>query len=136
MSADLSNNDILNTVVRMVIPLRREFGRQLDVRQFLRGGAYADEVLDMALASRDARLAEYARSIERHLHRARVPQERTAAASHDDDPDHPRTVPAAFDDTHRGDLPEPPEPHGSASDIDADIALLRQVMSRYSGGQR
>jgi hypothetical protein len=132
MTADFSDSEILNTLVRMVVPMRREFGRQLDVRQFLRDGAYAQEVLGVALGSRDPRLAEYARYVERRLHGARVadstptipgvaaPQAAslgppTAAA--------PQAAPA-------------PPAAPPAAESDAEAALRQRVMSKYTGGLR
>ncbi len=35
MATTPDEQEVLNTVVRMVVPMRREFGRQLDVRHFL-----------------------------------------------------------------------------------------------------
>jgi hypothetical protein len=62
-----TDSQIMNYVVRMVVPMRREFGRQLDVGQFLHDVIYAREVLDEALRSRDTRLQEYARVVETRL---------------------------------------------------------------------
>lgn len=52
--------DIMNYVVRMVIPLKREFGRVLDVNEFLASRPYAIEIIQQALLSKDERLREYA----------------------------------------------------------------------------
>jgi hypothetical protein len=62
-----TDSQIMNYVVRMVVPLRREFGRQLDVGQFLHDVVYAREVLDEALRSKDTRLQEYARVVQTRL---------------------------------------------------------------------
>ncbi len=62
-----SDSQIMNYVVRMVVPMRREFGRHLDVGHFLHDGAYAREVLNEALRSKDTRLQEYARVVETRL---------------------------------------------------------------------
>jgi hypothetical protein len=62
-----SETDMLNYAVRMVIPLRREFGRSLDVPHFMHDFAYAREIIDQAKASQDARLREYARYFETKL---------------------------------------------------------------------
>jgi hypothetical protein len=69
---DFSDSQIVNYVVRMVVPMRREFGRQIDVQQFLRDSEYARSVLDEALTSKDARLLEYASYISQRLLSARV----------------------------------------------------------------
>ncbi len=47
------DSDILNRVMRMVIPLRREYNRSLEVRQFMHDLSYAKEIIDQALASKD-----------------------------------------------------------------------------------
>jgi hypothetical protein len=54
------------------VPLRREFGRQLDVSQFLHDRRYAREVLAEALASQDPRLRTYAEYVQGRLHGARI----------------------------------------------------------------
>jgi len=66
------NSQLLNTLVRMVVPMRREFGRSLDVQQFMRDQGYAQTVLDEALGSRDERLREYAQQVQRHRFGPRV----------------------------------------------------------------
>lgn len=53
------DSDILNHVMRMVIPMRREHNRSLEVRQFMHDVAYAKEIIEQALASKDVRLQEY-----------------------------------------------------------------------------
>lgn len=72
MNGDDTDSQLMNTLVRMVVPLRREFGRQLDVRQFLHDFAYAREVLDEALSSKDSRLLEYARYVQTRLSGPRI----------------------------------------------------------------
>lgn len=67
-----TDSQIMNYVVRMVVPMRREFGRQLDVGQFLHDVVYAREVLDEALRSKDTRLQEYARLVQTRLLGPRV----------------------------------------------------------------
>lgn len=62
-----TDSQIMNYVVRMVVPMRREFGRHLDVGQFLHDVVYAREVLDEALRSKDTRLQEYARLVQTRL---------------------------------------------------------------------
>lgn len=58
---------VMNFLIRMVVPMRREFGRSLDVQQFMRDQGYAQTVLDEALGSRDERLREYAQRVQQHL---------------------------------------------------------------------
>ena len=61
-----SNSELMNYLVRMVVPMRRELGRQLDVRHFLHDLEYAHEVVQQALTSQDARLLQYAKYVEEH----------------------------------------------------------------------
>jgi hypothetical protein len=78
---DAPDSQIMNAVVRMVVPMRREFGRQLDVAQFMLDKSYARSVLEEALTSQDARLLEYARYISARLHGARIASAPPAAAA-------------------------------------------------------
>ena len=64
--SDSSSADVMNYLVRMVVPMRREFGRQLDVGLFLHDRAYALEVIGQALSSRDVRLLQYAKFVQQH----------------------------------------------------------------------
>ena len=52
--------DEMKVAVRMVTPLRREFGRTLDVSLFLHNPVYAQQMIDLAKSSRDMRLRGYA----------------------------------------------------------------------------
>jgi hypothetical protein len=61
---DFNNSDLMNYVVRMVIPMRREFARSLDVSHFLHDFTYAQEIIGQAKVSKDARLREYATYLE------------------------------------------------------------------------
>ena len=61
-----SNSELMNYLVRMVVPMRREFGRQLDVRHFLHDLEYARDVIQQALTSQDARLLQYAKYVAEH----------------------------------------------------------------------
>lgn len=61
-----SNSELMNYLVRMVVPMRREFGRALDVRHFLHDLEYARDVIQQALTSQDARLLQYARYVDAH----------------------------------------------------------------------
>ncbi len=65
--------DEMNVTVRMVIPLRREFGRMLDVSHFMHDDVYARGMIDLAKSSSDARLRGYATFLE--LHKGLVPAE-------------------------------------------------------------
>ena len=63
----------------MVVPLRREFGRQLNVQQFMHDFAYAREVLEQARTSADPRLVEYARYIEGRSRSPRIADKPSAS---------------------------------------------------------
>jgi|SRR3982751_1191945 hypothetical protein len=54
------DSDLMAHAVRMVIPIKREFGRSLNVHQFLHDLPYATEVIQEALNSKDERLRGYA----------------------------------------------------------------------------
>ena len=68
----LDDNEILNDLVRMVVSMRREFGRKLDIGQFMHDFQYATEVLAQARVSLDPRLREYGLYVEKRMHGARI----------------------------------------------------------------
>lgn len=63
-AAGFSDSDIMNYAIRMVIPMRREFGRTLDIPHFLHDFVYAKEIIEQAKASQDAKLRDYAACLE------------------------------------------------------------------------
>lgn len=58
---------LLNLLIRMVVPMKREFGHSLDVQLFLRDDDYARSMLEQALAAQDTRLRDYAAQVNQHL---------------------------------------------------------------------
>jgi hypothetical protein len=108
-------SQVLNCVVRMVVPMRREFGRTLDVQRFLREPDYAQAVIDQALASRDLRLRDYALYVQRHLGGPREV----------DAPLLPGAAAAA-------DAAAPPAAGGEPSEAE----LRERVLKKYTGGLR
>jgi len=58
------HGDLMSYAIRMIIPMKREFGVVLDVPHFLHDFAYAKEVLDVALSSQDTRLRDNAAYLE------------------------------------------------------------------------
>ncbi len=62
----------MNYLVRMVVPMRREFGCALDVSCFLRDMGYAREMLDHARQSQDQRLRDYAACVEKSMRGVRA----------------------------------------------------------------
>ena len=61
------DSELMGYVVRMVIPLRREFGRVLNVSDFFENQTYAVEVIDEALTSQNERLQNYANYVQGRL---------------------------------------------------------------------
>ncbi|MDR7307790.1 hypothetical protein [Rhodoferax saidenbachensis] len=61
------DSELMTYLVRMVIPIKREFGRTLDVHQFLHDVPYATEVIEEALRSKDDRLQGYAAYVQTKL---------------------------------------------------------------------
>ena len=121
---------VLNFVVRMVVPMRREFGRLLDVQRFMRDEDYARAVLDEALASRDQRLREYAEYVRRHLGGARQvdpPSPPPAAAAEQAVALNTKKAPAEADLTT-------PTARGSAELTEAE--LRNRMLKKYTGGLR
>ena len=132
MSAD--DAELVNYLVRMVIPMRREFGRKLDVGQFRLDPGYAGEVLELARTSTDPRLREYAHMVEKRLHggaRGNVPPSTPVV----------RPEPAATTapiPTTSATAPAPPEADPASTTVDkaAEDALRAKVMQKYKSGLR
>ena len=123
MATTPDEQEVLNTVVRMVVPMRREFGRQLDVRHFLHDLEYALEVIQQALTSQDPRLQHYASYLAaRHLGPRNATQPPKTPA-----PDAPLTQPIAAA------RPAPPVPE--RSNPTAEELRLR-VLKKYTAGLR
>jgi hypothetical protein len=120
----LDDNEILNYLVRMVVPMRREFGRKLDVGQFMHDFRYATEVLQQARVSLDPRLREYGLYVEKRMHGARIA---------DSTPPTPTAVPAA----KAAATPAPPAPAPSpAADKATEDELRARVLKKYTSGLR
>lgn len=64
--------DMQNVLVRMVVPMRREFGCALDVQQMRRDRAYAESIVTQALTSRVESLRDCALLIGHHLSAAQT----------------------------------------------------------------
>lgn len=120
MSAD-DHSQIMNYLVRMIVPLRREFGRSLDVRQFLHDVSYAREVMEEALSSQDPRLREYANYVQQRFHGPRVADSPAVSAA-------PVAPPAKA---------APTASSASADSTAADEAALRaRMLKKYTDGLR
>lgn len=127
MAAEDHDSQLMNYVVRMVVPMRREFGRQLNVGQFLHDFAYAREVLDEALRSQDARLLDYAKYVERRMHGPRIADSATAA-------------PATAAPAPAAPAPAAPVPEAAAAALPAGNPsaeeLRARVLKKYTTGLR
>ncbi len=123
-----THTQVLNFVIRMVVPMRREFGRSLDVQRFMHEPAYAQTVIDEALASRDQRLREYAAYVQRHLLGPRDSAPRPEGGE--------ATTPMAFDAA----APEAPAANPAAAPGEAaeptEAELRERVLKKYTGGLR
>jgi hypothetical protein len=127
------DSQIMNYLVRMVMPMRREFGRQLDVQQFLHDFAYAREVLAQALSSQDPRLLEYASYVAKRQHGARIADTPSAVAA--PLPNAARTAAAAPA------LPVPARAAPSAPVPSSGLGLSEEelrarVLKKYTSGLR
>ncbi len=114
------DSQIMNYVLRMVIPMRREFGRVLDVPHFLHDRVYAQEVLREAAGSQDQRLRDYAALLEKQIfgprHNLHAGQPAVTSP--------PLAGPAA-----------PPPAADDGDDTDAE-RLKAKVLKKYTGGLR
>ena len=120
MSPPSPDSMVLNVVIRMIVPMRREFGRSLDVQQFMRDQGYAQTVLDEALGSRDERLRDYAQQVQRHLFGPRAATSPAAPAG-----PAPTPAPAAA-------VAATPAPAVDATEAELRAKMLR----RYTTGLR
>jgi hypothetical protein len=108
------HGDLLNHVVRMVTPMRREFGFALDVANVLRNVSYAREVIERAKTSQDARLREYADYLELKIFG-------------------PRNGPATRVDKAGSPAVEPPE---AKSSPELEAEMRERMLSKYKSGLR
>ena len=119
----LDDNEILNYLVRMVVPMRREFGRKLDVGQFMHDFQYATEVLEQARMSTDPRLREYGLYVEKRMHGARIA---------DSTPPAPTPAPSAKTAAPAAASPAPTP----AADKATEDELRARVLKKYTSGLR
>jgi hypothetical protein len=138
MSAD--DRPIINYLIRMVVPMRREFQRHLDVDRFLHEPAYARQILDEALTTQDPRLKEFATYVAVHLRQAAGAPTRPAAPA----PAAPVPVSRGNGNgssTARRDVGAAPpasarEPLKAAQEPSAEEAILLARLERYRTGLR
>lgn len=125
MATTPDEQEVLNTVVRMVVPMRREFGRQLDVRHFLHDLEYAQEVIQQALTSQDPRLQHYASYLAAHHLGPRNATQPPKAPM----PDAPLTQPLAAERLNAT-APAPERSNPTAEE------LRQRVLKKYTAGLR
>ena len=82
MSLDF-HADMQNALVRMVVPMRREFGCALDVQQMRRDPTYAESIVAQALTSHTQNLRDSARLVGYHLRAAKAAQASAAPPADD-----------------------------------------------------
>ena len=109
------DSDLMTYAVRMVIPMKREFGRVLNVHQFLHDLPYATEVIQEALNSKDERLRGYAAYAQTKIFGPRSSEP-------------PATQPAAAPTS------SPAVPAASETEISED--LRAKAIARYRSGLR
>ena len=121
---DFVDSDLMNYVVRMVIPMRREFSRSLDVSHFLHDFSYAKEIIEQAKASNDARLREYAAHLDskmfgpRNADKPAVTKEKSAP---------PASAPSSAANA---------KPESSASQEPTEAEMRAKMMAKYKSGLR
>jgi hypothetical protein len=122
-----AESQIVNYLIRMVVPLRREFRRSLDVDLFMRDRSYAEQILSEASSSQDARLREFASYVA-----ARLPGPRAVSA-----PTQRQHLPAATPapPAHARVAP-PAAPIVEAAELSEEDAMLDRMKRKYTQGLR
>lgn len=118
LAMDPQDSELMSYLVRMIIPIKREFGRSLDVHQFLHDLPYATEVVQEALKSKDERLRSYAAYVETKI-----------LGPRNSDPSAPKEASAA----------KPVQPEAGAThekEIELSDDLRAQAIARYRSGLR
>jgi hypothetical protein len=146
MSSPSDDSKLVNYLVRMVVPLRREFGQNLDVQHFLHDLNYAQAVLKTALSSQDPRLREQAEYVSKLKFGPRVGQAApavTAPAATAAAPGPAASIPAGmverrkirrdvpnsqFADTKPAATPDTP--------LSAEEEMKARIMKKYTSGLR
>ena len=134
MQGALGMNDdhskVMNTLLRMIVPMRREFGRNLDVKHFLHDLEYRQGVISQAMQSQDLRLREYAQYVEtlmagpRAAARAPTPPVATENAEKAPAPAQPSIIDSMF------------PPSTQAEPNSKEEELRDQIMRKYTSGLR
>jgi hypothetical protein len=130
MSAD---SQLMTYLVRMVVPMRREFGVALDVHQFVHDRAYATEMINRARASVDPRLRDYAENIQKRLllgpRAASAPGDPVARPTQPAPPTAPAPLAGA-------EVAAPAAPAAAAKAADSEAELRARMLKKYTTGLR
>lgn len=118
---------VMNTLLRMIVPMRREFGCNLDVKHFLHDLEYRQGVISQALQSQDMRLREYAQYVEKLMSGPR-----TAAHA----PAPPAAAAAAQPSIIESVFPATSAPSTQAEPKTKEDELREQIMRKYTTGLR
>lgn len=121
-----NDSDTMNYAIRMVIPMKREFGLALDVPHFLHDFAYAKEVLDVASSSQDDRLREYAEYLQTKLFGPRNSTMQPAQSASAGPATPQPTAPQAAG----------PTPADSESGEQTEAQMRAELMKKYKKGLR
>lgn len=125
------SGQLMNLLLRMVVPMRREFGRNLDVRHFLHDFEYRQDIISQALTSQDPRLREYTQYVQQLVAGPRgavqppAPQ-KAAPVIEPMTPAAPTAAAAAADEAKK------PAPVGKSEEDE----LRERIMRKYTSGLR
>jgi hypothetical protein len=139
MSFSMPSDDskIVNYLVRMVVPLRREFGQHLDVQHFLHDLDYAQEVLKKALSSQDPRLREQAEYVSKLKFGPRVGDAQPTIKA-----PAPATPAGMVErrktrrDAPNGQRPDAPATRPPDTPLSAEEEMKARIMKKYTSGLR
>ena len=146
----MSSNDsqIMNYLVRMVVPMRREFDEVLNVQNFLHDQVYAQDVLKKALSSQDSGLRERAEYISKLKFGPRVGEASPAAGKPPSTPAS-ANAPAGFVERRKTprDTPGQKAPSQKATSsaaskavpdkpLSAEEEMRQSIMKKYTSGLR
>lgn len=133
MQGALGMNDdhgkVMNTLLRMIVPMRREFGRNLDVKHFLHDIEYRQDIIKLALQSQDTRLRDYAQYVEKLMAGPRM-------AAHAPAPPAATTEAAAPPSIIESMFPATNAPSTQAEPKSKEDELREQIMRKYTTGLR
>ena len=122
---------VMNTLLRMIVPMRREFGVNLDVKHFLHDLDYRQDVIAQALKSQDTRLRDYAQYVDKLLAGPRMaaqPPTPPAAAAAAANSSPPSIIESMF--------PANAAPSTQAEPKSKEDELREQILRKYTTGLR